>query len=119
MQPISPKEEISIKKEEETDDMCVDILSNPLYWTVSDVVSFIKSTDCAQFARLFRQEVICVLYYMFLVLSKKICRSTLTILFSVLYVLISVLCLVLILLILYRGGKNRVDCDIRNINQYF
>ncbi|XP_036366059.1 scm-like with four MBT domains protein 1 isoform X1 [Octopus sinensis] len=54
--PISPKEEISIKKEEENDDMCVDILSNPLYWTVSDVVSFIKSTDCAQFARLFRQE---------------------------------------------------------------
>ena len=31
--------------------------SNPLHWTVDDVVRFIKTTDCANLAWLFRQHV--------------------------------------------------------------
>ncbi|KAK3101257.1 hypothetical protein FSP39_002207 [Pinctada imbricata] len=30
--------------------------SNPLYWSVNDVVSYIKSTECAQLARLLKEQ---------------------------------------------------------------
>lgn len=31
--------------------------SNPLQWTVADVVRFIRSTDCAPLAKIFQEQV--------------------------------------------------------------
>lgn len=31
--------------------------SNPLQWTVADVVQFIRSTDCAPLAKIFQEQV--------------------------------------------------------------
>lgn len=50
------EEEDSSAKNKEEEELYVDIESNPLHWTVTDVVNFIRKTDCAQFGRLFRQE---------------------------------------------------------------
>ncbi|XP_066448197.1 scm-like with four MBT domains protein 2 isoform X1 [Eleutherodactylus coqui] len=42
------------KKEEEEE--CLVLESNPLEWTVMDVVKFIKSTDCAPLAKIFQEQ---------------------------------------------------------------
>ncbi|XP_064417309.1 scm-like with four MBT domains protein 2 [Latimeria chalumnae] len=41
-------------KEEEEDNLILE--SNPLEWTVTDVVRFIKSTDCAPLAKIFQEQ---------------------------------------------------------------
>ncbi|XP_072003528.1 scm-like with four MBT domains protein 2 isoform X2 [Engystomops pustulosus] len=41
------------KQEEEE---CLVLESNPLEWTVTDVVKFIKSTDCASLAKIFQEQ---------------------------------------------------------------
>ncbi|PKU27170.1 scm-like with four mbt domains protein hypothetical protein [Limosa lapponica baueri] len=46
------KEEI---KQEEEEKLILD--SNPLEWTVTDVVRFIKLTDCAPLAKIFQEQV--------------------------------------------------------------
>lgn len=43
------------KKQEEEE--CLVLDSNPLEWTVTDVVKFIKSTDCAPLAKIFQEQV--------------------------------------------------------------
>lgn len=42
------------KKQEEEE--CLILESNPLEWTVTDVVKFIKSTDCAALAKIFQEQ---------------------------------------------------------------
>ncbi|KAM5170661.1 scm-like with four MBT domains protein 2 isoform 1-T2 [Mantella aurantiaca] len=42
------------KKQEEEE--CLVLESNPLEWTVTDVVKFIKSTDCAALAKIFQEQ---------------------------------------------------------------
>ncbi|XP_068045530.1 scm-like with four MBT domains protein 2 isoform X1 [Anomalospiza imberbis] len=46
-----PKEEV---KQEEEEKLVLD--SNPLEWTVTDVVRFIKLTDCAPLAKIFQEQ---------------------------------------------------------------
>ncbi|KAM4035327.1 scm-like with four MBT domains protein 2 isoform 2-T3 [Anomaloglossus baeobatrachus] len=43
-----------VKKEEEEE--CLVLESNPLEWTVTDVVKFIKSTDCAPLSKIFQEQ---------------------------------------------------------------
>ncbi|XP_077120607.1 scm-like with four MBT domains protein 2 isoform X2 [Ranitomeya variabilis] len=45
--------EKEIKQEEEE---CLVLESNPLEWTVTDVVKFIKSTDCAPLSKIFQEQ---------------------------------------------------------------
>lgn len=47
-----PSQEI---KQEEEEKLVLD--SNPLEWTVTDVVRFIKLTDCAPLAKIFQEQV--------------------------------------------------------------
>lgn len=42
-------------KQEEEEKLILD--SNPLEWTVTDVVRFIKLTDCAPLAKIFQEQV--------------------------------------------------------------
>ncbi|XP_040199277.1 scm-like with four MBT domains protein 2 isoform X2 [Rana temporaria] len=44
------------KKQEEEEEDCLILESNPLEWTVTDVVKFIKSTDCAALAKIFQEQ---------------------------------------------------------------
>lgn len=44
--------QISVLKEE-----LLKLDSNPLYWSVQEVVEYIKTTDCASIARLFKEQV--------------------------------------------------------------
>ncbi|XP_072257937.1 scm-like with four MBT domains protein 2 isoform X3 [Pyxicephalus adspersus] len=43
-------------KQEEEEEECLILESNPLEWTVTDVVKFIKSTDCAALAKIFQEQ---------------------------------------------------------------
>lgn len=49
--PPSPQE----TKQEEEERLILE--SNPLEWTVTDVVRFIKLTDCAPLAKIFQEQV--------------------------------------------------------------
>ncbi|CAJ0943559.1 unnamed protein product [Ranitomeya imitator] len=48
---ISGKDEMKQEEEE-----CLVLESNPLEWTVMDVVKFIKSTDCAPLSKIFQEQ---------------------------------------------------------------
>lgn len=52
-------------KQEEEEKLILD--SNPLEWTVTDVVRFIKLTDCAPLAKIFQEQVDCftLLFFFF------------------------------------------------------
>ncbi|XP_018421974.1 PREDICTED: scm-like with four MBT domains protein 2 [Nanorana parkeri] len=44
------------EKKQEEEEECLILESNPLEWTVNDVVKFIKSTDCAALAKIFQEQ---------------------------------------------------------------
>uniref|UniRef100_A0A8C9N368 Scm like with four mbt domains 2 n=1 Tax=Serinus canaria TaxID=9135 RepID=A0A8C9N368_SERCA len=50
----APPKEVSEIKQEEEEKLVLD--SNPLEWTVTDVVRFIKLTDCAPLAKIFQEQ---------------------------------------------------------------
>lgn len=48
---------LSTQEKKQEEEECLILESNPLEWTVTDVVKFIKSTDCAALAKIFQEQV--------------------------------------------------------------
>lgn len=51
----------SLQDSSQADEERLILESNPLEWSVTDVVRFIKLTDCAPLARIFQEQVLQVL----------------------------------------------------------